>query len=173
MTHLAALMQGEEGLSDFISIHQWIGAVNQQQVKIIGRQIGEGLLCTADNMVAVGDVVADRMLRFGRGGDATFGDDLHPLTQRGRELHRLAEGGFTLITTVDIGMVDGSDPQLKMFFNKAGQLLGGHIPVHQTPVTHHKTGKLRALRGKGNTLNHSNFLKKSLGRVYAFTALKK
>jgi hypothetical protein len=46
-----------------------------------------------------------------------------------------------------------------MFLNETDQLARGHIPVHQTPVTHDKTRKLWALRGKGNTLNHNNFLK--------------
>ena len=42
-------------------------------------------------------------------------------------------------------MVHGGHAEIQMLFNKTDQLAGGHIPVHQSPVAHHKTGKLRAL----------------------------
>jgi hypothetical protein len=59
------------------------------------------------------------------------------------QLQRLAKRRFTLVSTVDIGVIDGGDAQIQMLFNKADQLARGHIPVHQAPVPHHKTRKFR------------------------------
>ena len=110
-------------------------------------------------MRAVGDVMPKGVFRFCRGGNPALRDDLHAVAECRNQLERLAECGFTLIATVNIRMVDRGNAQIDMLFNKARQLEGGHIPVHQTPVAHHKTGEFWPLGGKGNSLNHNIFLK--------------
>jgi len=72
--------------------------------------MGQGLFCAVDDMPAIGDVVPQRMLRPGGGGDTAFRDNLHALTQRRSLPERLTEGGFTLVATVNISMIDGGDP---------------------------------------------------------------
>ena len=123
-------------------------------------------------MRAVSDVMPKRMLRFCCGGNTAFGHNLHTFTQRRRTLQRFAKGSLALIAAINISVIDGGDPEIEMLFNEACQLKRGHIPVHQTPVAHDKTGEFRALRGKGNTLNHNIFLKEVMSPVYAITLLK-
>lgn len=69
-------------------------------------------------------------------------------------------------------MIDGGDPEIEMLFYKVRQLDRRHIPVHEAPVAHNKSGEFRALWGKGNTLNHNIFLKEVMSPVYAITLLK-
>ena len=132
--------------------------MDEQQIKTVGRQIFQGLFSAGNNVVAVSDVMAEYIFSPGGRGDTTLRYDLHPLTQVRRQFQRFAKRGLTLITAVDIRMVNGRDAQIKMLFNKADQLTRRHIPVHQTPVTHHEARKFRALRGNSDTLNHNRFL---------------
>ena len=99
--------------------------------------------------------------------DTAFTDDFHPFTQVRCQFQRLAKRRFALIATINISMVHGGHAEIQMLFNKTDQLAGGHIPVHQSPVAHHKTGKLRALRRNSNTLNHNRFLLSDMRGVYA------
>ncbi|MNP58272.1 hypothetical protein D3C76_1531770 [compost metagenome] len=83
--------------------------------------------------------MTQRVFRTGSGGNTAFGDDFHALTQMRSQFHRLTKSSLAQISAVNIGMIDGGDPEIKMFLDKTDQLARGHIPVHQTPVTHNKT----------------------------------
>ena len=123
-------------------------------------------------MRAVSDVMPKCMLRFCCGGNTAFGHNLHTFTQRWRTLQRFAKSGLALIAAINISVIDGGDPEIEMLFYKVRQLDRRHIPVHKAPVAHNESGEFRALRGKGNTLNHNIFLKEVMSPVYAITLLK-
>lgn len=42
MLHLTALLQAAEGVGDFIRVHQGVRPMDQQQVQIVGTQVGKG-----------------------------------------------------------------------------------------------------------------------------------
>ncbi|MNE54767.1 hypothetical protein D3C80_1495770 [compost metagenome] len=84
VTHFSALVQIEERGSDFIGVHQRVWTVDQQQIKAVGRQIHQRLLGTFDDVIAVSDVMPQRIVRIRRGRDAAFSDNLHTFTQRRR-----------------------------------------------------------------------------------------
>lgn len=103
-------MQMQEGFRHLIGVHQRVWAVNQQQVDAIRRQIDQRLLSALDDMRAVGDVMAEGVLRFCGGGNPTLRDDLHAVAKCRNKLERLAECSFTQVATVNIRMIDGRDP---------------------------------------------------------------
>ena len=113
-------------------------------------------------MIAVGDIVADGVFGAGFSGNPTLADDFHAATQMRSLLQRLAKGRFALIITVNICVINRSHAQIQVLLNKADPLVHGHIPVHQTPVAHHKTREFRPLWGHSNTLNHNNVLNKKV-----------
>ena len=106
---------------------------------MIGRQITQGLLGAENDMVAVSNIVANSIFRARLGRNTAFADDFHTVTQVRGAFKRFAKRGFTLIIAVDIGVVDGRNPQIQVLLNKANQSVGGHLPVHETPVAHYKT----------------------------------
>ncbi len=111
-------------------------------------------------MCAIGNIVADAVFWFSRGGDTAFGDDFHFLAQLRSQFKRFAKRGFALVSPVNIGVIDRGNAQIEMRFDKADPFTGRHVPVHQAPVTHHQTGEFRALGRESNTLNHLDFLSK-------------
>ena len=104
--------------------------MDQQQIEIVGTEVPQGIFRAADDMRAIGNIVTKRVFRFGGGGDAALGDQLHTRAQRRGQPQRGAEGGFTLVVAINIRMIDGGDAQIKMLFNKAHQLLRRHLPFH-------------------------------------------
>ena len=119
MTHFATVVQFFESVGDVVSIHKRIGAVDQQQINMIGRQQLQRFFRTGNNMRAVGNVMAQRIFRARRRRDPAFGHNLHFFTQMGSQFHSLTKRRFTLISTVDIGVIDGGHAQIQMLFNKA------------------------------------------------------
>lgn len=75
------------------------------------------------DMVAIGDVMADRVARPGGSGDAAFGHQLERLAQRRLQPQRLAERLFAGIAAVNVRMIRGGHAQFDMLFNKPQQLL--------------------------------------------------
>ncbi|MNE48965.1 hypothetical protein D3C80_1434570 [compost metagenome] len=80
VTHFTALVQVEERSGNFIRIHQRVRAVDQQQIKAVSCQIHQRLLGTFNDVIAISDVMTQRMVRIRRGGDAAFSDNLHTFT---------------------------------------------------------------------------------------------
>ncbi len=107
MAHFTAMMQREKSFGYLVGVHQWVRPVDQQQVKMVRRQITQRLLGAEHDVIAVGNVVANGVLSARPGGDTAFADDFHPATQMRRSLQRFAKGSLTLIIAIDIGVIDG------------------------------------------------------------------
>ena len=102
-------------------------------------------------MALAGVVVVEGMFRLGGEGDATLADKLHPIAQGRLEAQGVAEGLLTLITAIDIGVIDSGHPQIQMVFHQIEQGAWGELPLHQAPVTHDETREGGALRVQGDT----------------------
>lgn len=98
MAHLAAFMQRDEGFGHVVGIHQRIRPVDQQQIEVVGMQMAQRLFRALYDMVAVGDVMADRIAGLGGGGDAALGHQLQRLAQRRLQAQRVAERLFAGVT---------------------------------------------------------------------------
>lgn len=93
--------------------------MDEQQINMIGRQQLQRCFRTGNNMRAVGDVMTQRIFRARRRGDPALGNNLHFFTQMRGQLQCLAKRRFTLVSAVNIGVIDGGNAQVQMFFNKA------------------------------------------------------
>ena len=123
MQNLAALMQCHKGFSHVVSRHQRIGAMDQEQIKAIGVEMAQRVFSALQDMVFIGDVVANLMLRPGAGSNTAFGHNLQLVAQSGCQFQRLAKCRFTLVVTVDVGMVNGGNAKPQMVLNKRDALL--------------------------------------------------
>ena len=142
MAHLAAFMQRDEGFGHVVGIHQRIRPVDQQQIEVVGMQMAQRLFRALYDMVAVGDVMADRIAGLGGGGDAARS----PAPATGAAPASGAARRRTPVrrrNPVDIRVVGGGDAQFNMLFDERQQLLRRHAPFHQPPVTANHAGKFR------------------------------
>ena len=81
VTNFAAMVKGQEGFRHFIRIHQRVWTMDQQQIKMVGCQITQRLFGAENDMVTVGNIVADGVFRPRFSGYPAFGDDFHPAAQ--------------------------------------------------------------------------------------------
>ena len=80
------MVKGQEGFRHFIRIHQRVRTMNQQQVNMVGGKVTQRLLRAENNMVAVGNIVADGVFRPRFRGNPALGDNFHPAAQMRRQL---------------------------------------------------------------------------------------
>ena len=93
--------------------------MDQQQIKTIGCQQLQRLFGTGNNMGAVSDVMTQRVFLFRRRSNTAFGNNLHFFTQVRRQFHRLAKRRLTLVSAINIRMIDCRDTEIEMLLNKA------------------------------------------------------
>ena len=98
--------------------------MDQQQIQMVGGQLLQGGLGTGDDVRLAGVVVIQRVSLLGGEGDAALADDLHPAAQRGLKAQGVAEGLFALVATIDVGVIDGSDPRSRWYFIRSSRAFG-------------------------------------------------
>ena len=151
MLDLARLLEADEGLGHLVGIHQRVGAVDQQQIQVIGAELLQGGLGAGDDVALAGVVVIEGVFRLGGEGDAALADNLHPAAQGGLQTQGLAEGLLALVTAVDVGVIYGGDPEIQVVFHQIQQGGRGELPLHQAPVAHDEAGEDGALMVQGKT----------------------
>ena len=118
---------------------------------MVGAELAQRGLGAGDDMVLAGVVVVESMLRLGGEGDTALGDDLHPAAQGRLEAQGVTKGLFALVATIDIGVIDGGDPQIQMIFHQVEQSGRRELPLYQAPVTHDEAREGGVLRMQGDT----------------------
>lgn len=113
----ALLLERGEGLGHFARVRQRVGAVQQQDVDVVGPQPGQALL-DAPHDAGAAQVVHPGAVAVGEADPALglYGD---ALAQAGRPGEHLAEHGLGLAVAVDVGVVERGDAAVE------GRLHGG------------------------------------------------
>ena len=97
--HLARALQFVERLRHLVRLEQRVGAVQQEQIEVVGTQPFERAVHSLD------DVFLGKIVHFA-GHDAAFGLQNELFARNLQRLDRPPERAFTLASTVDVRMVE-------------------------------------------------------------------
>ena len=134
MAHLAGLLQALKGVGHLVGVQQRVGAVDQQQVEVVGTQVAQRGLDTGGEVRRRGVVVLDLPAALGDGRfDAALAHQLQFVAARGVGLQPAAEQRFTGEATVQVGVVEGADAQCQGVLYPGGQRGVVKAPLVQAP----------------------------------------
>jgi hypothetical protein len=152
---LAGRAQRLEGAGDLVGVHQPVGAMHQQQVEVVGAQLGQRAVDRGQDVRRARVVAVRAVRRAARRHqlDADLADQLDALAQPRLQRERLAEQAFDAVAAVDVGMVEAGHAELDALLDPAQALLRRPFPRGQAPGAGDDGRQRRAARSEFDPLH--------------------